>query len=149
MFICPFVPDRHPLVPQKRHIGLASQEPQQLIDDRLQMQLLRRQERKAIGQIKPHLVAENAPGAGARPIGLIDASLENMPHQIEIRLHDRCCKPTNRKAGVGTSMQPQTGTGFTPANSRTILGTKITQQIGLSGAYRPWLIRSILTAKHW
>ena len=66
----PFVPDRDAMLVQIANVRLAAQEPQQLVDDRLEVQLLRRHQRKAVGQIEPHLVAEDAARAGAGAIAL-------------------------------------------------------------------------------
>ena len=44
----PLVPDAHAVLLQIAHVGVAVQEPQQLVHDRLQMQLLGRQQRKAV-----------------------------------------------------------------------------------------------------
>ena len=56
----PFVPDGDAMLIQQPHIGRALQEPQQLMDDRLHMQLLRGGEGKALRQIEAHLRAEQA-----------------------------------------------------------------------------------------
>ena len=50
-----------------------AQEPEQLVDDRLEVQLLGGDERKAGGQIEAHLVAEHAERAGAGAVGLAHA----------------------------------------------------------------------------
>ena len=69
-------------------VRLAAEEPQQLVDDRLEVQLLGRHQRKAVGQVEPHLVAEDAPRAGAGAVALGDAFVENPLHQIEVLSHD-------------------------------------------------------------
>ena len=48
----PFVPDRHAVVMQILDVGVALQEPQQLIDDRPQMQLFGRRDRKALREAR-------------------------------------------------------------------------------------------------
>ena len=40
------------------HIGVTLQEPQELVDDALEVELLCRQEREALLEIKAHLIAE-------------------------------------------------------------------------------------------
>jgi hypothetical protein len=61
----PVVPDRNTGGLQRRHVGLAAQKPQQLVQDRPQMQPLRGQQREPTAQIEAHLVAEDPERAGA------------------------------------------------------------------------------------
>ena len=70
-----------------RNVRIAAQKPQQLINDRLEMHLLRRHERKAFRQIEPHLMTENAPRAGAGAVAFRHAFVENALEQIEILSH--------------------------------------------------------------
>ena len=67
IFIGPFIPDRHAVVFQITDIGIARQEPQQFMDDRAQVQLFRRYQRKTIGQRIAALQAKgrNRASAGA------------------------------------------------------------------------------------
>ena len=62
----PFVPDRDAGLLQRAHVGLAAQEPEELVDDRLRVHLLRRQQRKSLGQREAHLVAEHRERARCR-----------------------------------------------------------------------------------
>src|SRR5690349_5735898 len=48
----PLVPDRNAVLVEIADVGVASQEPQELVDDRAQVQLLRRHERKALAQVE-------------------------------------------------------------------------------------------------
>lgn len=75
------------MLAQVTDIGLAAQEPQQLVDDRPQVHLLRRQQREPRGQIEAHLVAEDAECAHAGAILLADAVVENMLHQVKVLSH--------------------------------------------------------------
>ena len=68
-------------------VGIAGEEPQQFVHDRLQVQLLRRHHREAGAEIKAHLVAEHAFGACTGAVGLGDAMFAHVAHEIEIRLH--------------------------------------------------------------
>ena len=52
-------------------VGVAGQEPQKLVDDRLHVQLLGGDERKPVGQIEAHLVPEDGQRPGARPVGFL------------------------------------------------------------------------------
>jgi hypothetical protein len=73
VFVGPFVPDRNAVFLEIGDIGLALQEPQQLVDDRLEMQLLGREDRKALGQIETHLIAEDRARAGAGAVAAVGA----------------------------------------------------------------------------
>jgi hypothetical protein len=92
-FIGPIVPDRDTAIPEVFDVGVAGEEPQQLMDDRLEMQLLGGDQRKASGEIEPHLMAEYRQGAGAGAVMLFDAIGENTFHQVEILAHDKTGRP--------------------------------------------------------
>jgi hypothetical protein len=83
----PLVPDAHAVRLEVADIGVAGQEPQQLMDDRLEVKLLGGQQREARGEIEAHLVAEHAQGAGAGAVGLSDAIVARPVEQIEILAH--------------------------------------------------------------
>ena len=53
------------------------------------MQLLGGQQREAVGKVEAHLRAEQGQGAGAGAVGLRDALVEHLLHQIEIGSHRR------------------------------------------------------------
>ncbi len=72
---------------QPAHIGLAAQEPEQFIDDRLEMQLLCRQQREAVPEIEPHLMAENRKRSGSRAVPLFDPVGKDMFQQFLIFAH--------------------------------------------------------------
>ncbi|MNY69144.1 hypothetical protein D3C86_2070370 [compost metagenome] len=57
------------------------------MDDRLQMQFLRRQNRKAVRQIKTHLVSEDGARAGAGAVTTIASGFHHMPEKVEILFH--------------------------------------------------------------
>src|SRR6478672_10361190 len=86
-------------------VGVAGQEPEQLIDDRLEVQLLGGEQREAVVERKAHLVAEYRERAGA--VALLHAALENLFHQFEILPHRppllppslarRACPPLARR----------------------------------------------------
>ena len=89
VLVGPFVPDGNLIVVQVLNVGVASQEPQQFMNDTAQMQLLRRQQRKAVGQVEAHLVAEHALRARARAVGLHSAFVEYALQQVKILFHDK------------------------------------------------------------
>jgi hypothetical protein len=55
----PLVPDRDSFFIQRTHVRVALQEPEQLVDDRFEMKLLRGEERESLAQVEPRLRAEN------------------------------------------------------------------------------------------
>ena len=78
LLVGPLVPDRDALFAQVGDVRLAAQEPQQLVDDRLEVQLLGGQERKTFGQIMPKLQAETAQRARAGAIVLSHAAVQHL-----------------------------------------------------------------------
>ena len=71
--IGPFVPDGDAVVLEELHIGISGDEPQELIDDGLEVHLLGGEQREALGQIEAHLIAEYALGARPGAVFLHDA----------------------------------------------------------------------------
>ena len=87
VLVGPLVPDPHAVVVEIFDVGVAGEEPEQLVDDRLEVQLLGRHQRKAFGQVEAHLMAEHRQRAGAGAVALLHAVGENVLHQIEILAH--------------------------------------------------------------
>ena len=83
----PLVPDVNAVFLEIGNIGIALEEPEQFMDDRLEMQFLRRQDRKAIGQIETHLVTEDRPRTGAGAVAAVRAGLHHKTQEIEILFH--------------------------------------------------------------
>ena len=77
----PFIPDGDALLAQPGDIGVAAQEPQQLADDRAQVNALRRDQREALRQIEAQLLAEQRQRAGARAVALARAAVEDAAHR--------------------------------------------------------------------
>ncbi|MNN40055.1 hypothetical protein D3C81_1541150 [compost metagenome] len=94
----PLVPDAHAVVLQVLDVGVALQEPQQLVDDRLEVALLGGHQREALAQVEAHLVAEHAVGAGAGTVALEGAGLAHQAHQVEVLFHGMA-----RRKGWGVS----------------------------------------------
>src|SRR3979490_2105428 len=88
LLVGPFVPDRDALFLEPAHIGVSGEEPEQLVDDGLQVQLLSGDEREALRQIEAHLVAEDGQRAGSGAVALLKAALEHAFHQIVILAHN-------------------------------------------------------------
>jgi hypothetical protein len=83
------VPDRDAVLLQVRDVRGAGEEPDQLMDDRFQVQLLRRHQGEPVLQVEAHLVAEHGPGAGAGAVRFDRAMLQHMAHQVVVLTH-RC-----------------------------------------------------------
>ncbi len=86
-FVRPLVPDRHAVFPQVSHVRVASQKPQQLVDDGLEVQFLRRDDREPLPQIEPHLVSKDTECAGPGPVPAGRAGVENPLHQVQVLSH--------------------------------------------------------------
>ena len=56
------IPDVYTIVYQVLDIGIATQKPQQLIDDTLEEELLSSNQRKALAEVETHLVAKDSLG---------------------------------------------------------------------------------------
>jgi len=85
----PFVPDTDAVFLQVADVGVALQEPQQFVDDRLEVHLFGGDKGEALSQIKPHLVTEHTEGAGAGAIPFLDAFAAHMGEQLKVLLHVR------------------------------------------------------------
>ena len=83
----PFVPDAHAVVVEVFDVGVAGQEPQQLMDDRFDVQLLGGGEREAGAKIEAHLMAEHRNRAGAGAVALLHAVRQHVFHQFEVLPH--------------------------------------------------------------
>src|SRR4026208_148008 len=68
-------------------VRIAGQKPQQLMDDRLQMQLLGRDQGKALIERKPHLVTEHRQRSGSGAVVFLDPTAEDEFHQVKILAH--------------------------------------------------------------
>ena len=77
VLVGPLVPDAHAVFLQILHVGIAVEEPQQLVDDRLQVQFLRRQQRKTVLHVVTTLCAKNAQGAGTCTVTLLGTLAED------------------------------------------------------------------------
>jgi len=83
----PLIPDRDAVFLQVADVGVAREEPEQLVRDRFQVQLLRRQHREAIGEIEAHLVPENAERSRAGAVAALGAVTADAGEKVEILLH--------------------------------------------------------------
>lgn len=87
VLVRPFVPDGNLVVLKVADVGVALQEPQQLMDDGAQMQFLGGQTGKALGQVEPHLVAENRDRPGPGPVLLPYPRVAHAAHQVQVLAH--------------------------------------------------------------
>ena len=87
VFICPFVPNAYLVFVQVLQISVAAQKPQQLIYNRLQMQLLRRKQREAFVEVEAHLVAEYADCPGSCTVTLFYSFGQYAVKQVKILFH--------------------------------------------------------------
>src|SRR6185503_1352023 len=84
VLVGPLVPDRHAALLQPLHVGVAAQEPEQLVDDRLEVQLLGGEEREAAAEPEAQLAAEHRERAGAGAVRLARAALEHLGDEVEV-----------------------------------------------------------------
>ena len=68
-------------------VGVTLEEPEQFVDDRLEVQLLGRHQRKPVGERIARLRAEHGIRAGAGAIGLEPAFLEHEAEQLMVLVH--------------------------------------------------------------
>ena len=87
VLVGPLIPDRDAVLVQVAHVGFAAEKPEQLVDDRFEMQLLRGQQRKSLSQIETRLRAEDGERAGAGAIHARLSLFEHQPKQIVILAH--------------------------------------------------------------
>ncbi len=87
VLIGPLVPDADAMLPEPADIRVATQEPQELVDDGTQMDLLRRDQRKSRSQVESHLLPEQGQRAGAGAVVLGDAGVADAAQQVEVCLH--------------------------------------------------------------
>ena len=65
-------------------VAVAHQEPEQLMDDRTQVELFRRDARESLGEVEAHLVAENGTRADAGAVAFLSAVFIDMPQKCFI-----------------------------------------------------------------
>ncbi len=97
----PLVPDADLVVLEVGDVGFALQEPQQLVHDRAQVQLLGGHQREAGVEIEAHLPAEHAARAGAGAVGFLRAVLEHVAQQVQVGLHGVASTATGSGCNTG------------------------------------------------
>jgi len=87
VLVGPFIPDTDAVFLEIGDIGITLQEPEQFVDDRLQVQPFRGDDRKAVGEVESHLMPEDRTRARARAIAAVAASLQNVTEEVVILVH--------------------------------------------------------------
>lgn len=85
--IRPFIPNGDATFLQPLHICFAAQEPKQFVDDGLEVNLFRGDERETGAQIEPRLRPKERISAGAGAVGFELALVEHEAEEVEIWLH--------------------------------------------------------------
>src|SRR3981081_1945534 len=83
----PLIPDGHTMVIEIFDVGVAGEKPKQLIDDRLEMKLFCRGERKTLTQVEAHLVPEHRQGSRAGTVLFHGTAGKNSLDQIQVLAH--------------------------------------------------------------
>ena len=69
------------------HIGVAAQKPKELVNNGLEVEFLGSEQRETVGQVKTHLVPEDAFRPGARAVVLYGSVVEDVPEEFEVLSH--------------------------------------------------------------
>ena len=114
---------------QPAHVGVAAQEPEQLVEDRLEVQLLGGEQREAVAEVEAQLPAEHRERAGAGAVGLARAALQHFARagsrywRSPVRAHAAIAANSSRRAlealvrvlrqqaGRGAAGAPPSGSG--------------------------------------
>ena len=81
----------HSVLHQVADIRVATQEPEQFVDDPLQKDLLGRQKRETLLEVETHLVAEDALRTRTRTVTAYYALLFDAAQQVEVLFHRSRC----------------------------------------------------------
>lgn len=87
IFVGPLVPNSHSMLLQIVHIGVSLEEPEELVDDGLGVQLFGCEQGETLFEVKGHLMTEDADGASASAVVAAVAFGEDAVGQIEILFH--------------------------------------------------------------
>ena len=74
----PFIPDADAVFTEPLGVGIATQKPNQFIDDTFKVNALGRENRKSLLQIKPELSTEHRSGASASSVTAVNAGFTNI-----------------------------------------------------------------------
>ena len=87
VFVCPFVPYGHLVILQILYIGISRNEPEEFVDNGLQMHLLGGKERKTLLEIEAHLITEDALGTYTCTVCLDGTVFSYMAEKVKVLLH--------------------------------------------------------------
>ena len=87
VFVGPLVPDADTVLLEVFHVGVALEEPEELVDDGLQMELLCGEQGETVVEVITRLGAEDADGAGTCAVTLLCAFGEDAVENVEILFH--------------------------------------------------------------
>ena len=93
VLVRPLVPDGHAVVLEILDVGIPGDEPEELVDDRFEVDLLGGQQREAGAEVEAHLVAEHALRAHTGAVRLHRAVRADMSEQIQVLFHNRHARP--------------------------------------------------------
>ena len=82
VFVGPLVPDTDTVLLEVFHVGVALEEPEQFVDDRLQMELLRGEQGESVIEVVTRLGAEDADGTGACAVTFLCAFGEDAVQNV-------------------------------------------------------------------
>ena len=82
VFVRPFVPDGYAVVLEVLDVGIACDEPQELMDYGFEVDFLRGEEGEAFAEVEAHLIAEHALGAGTGAVRLHDAVFTDVAKEV-------------------------------------------------------------------
>ena len=78
VFVSPFVPDPHSVLLKILDIGISCNEPEEFIYDGFQVKFLGGQKRKALPEVKAHLMSEHALRTNTRTVRFHRSVLADM-----------------------------------------------------------------------
>ena len=87
IFIGPLIPYAHSVVLQIFNIGVACQEPQQLVYNRLQVQLFGCEQGETLLQVKTHLITKGTDSTRSGTVVFACTIVENVLQEVEILFH--------------------------------------------------------------
>src|SRR4029077_6380836 len=109
VLVRPFVPDADAMCLQISDVGGAAQKPQKLVYDGFPVQFFGGDERKALAQGDPHLIAEDRARPGASPVRLNFPVAQDFAKKVEVGLHARNFYRVFAALGNSTGARPLTG----------------------------------------
>ena len=87
VFVGPFVPNADFVLLKVADVGLAFEKPEELVNNRAEMQLLGGQAGEAFAEVIARLTTKNTESTGAGSVSTLFAILENVGEKVEVSLH--------------------------------------------------------------